>query len=54
MHHMQLAVVPAPQGSQGQPVAGAQIVQAAAVAGAQVAPQFQGVPGQPPGAQPNQ
>lgn len=54
VHHMQPAVVPAPQGSQGQPVTGAHVVQAAAVAGAQAVPQFQGAPGQQLGAQPNQ
>ena len=48
---MQVAVVPAPQLMQGQPAVGAQVVQAAAVAGAQ-ASQTQGMPGQPPGAPP--
>ncbi len=52
MHHMQPAVVPAPQGSQGQPVAGAHIVQAAAMAAAQAAPPPLAALGQPPAAQP--
>ena len=41
----QAATVPAPQGVQGQPVSGAQVVQAAAAAGAH------GAAGQAPGAQ---
>ncbi|CAK0784316.1 hypothetical protein CVIRNUC_007520 [Coccomyxa viridis] len=44
----QAATVPAPQGVQGQPVSGAQVVQAAAAAGAHAAA------GQAPGAQPYQ
>ncbi|CAL5229847.1 g13256 [Coccomyxa viridis] len=47
----QPAIVPAPHPLQGQPVSGAQVVQAAAAAGAQ-ASLAQGMPGQPPGAQP--